>query len=216
MVNDTIDVQENPPPVPATERSSWPALSEIPLVSRVQYTEMVRTLPLMKRARYQLFSALAAVGVFSLLAALACLIMNLIFHLFLGEINSMDDALLLIVPIVTALMITAGMSSATLPETVIPGANLPGAVRQAGMQGLRIGLLTGFFFGLVWSLAIRIGAFYIQLNTIFDGNIYLSEILFFSVLLAFIVGPAYGIFRTFNVAAGPLILHRIRGEHPEN
>jgi hypothetical protein len=185
----------------------------IPLISRIEHAELVRRLPLPKRLAYMLISGLAITLVFAVLVLLAVALATGVFSVMLEGAMTMDDILLLAVPVTAAFMVSIGFSGNPVAESITPGDTLARAVRQNARAGLVIGFISGFFFGLAWSLAVRVGALYIELNTIFDGGIYLGEILVYCVFMALIIAPFFALFRAFTAAVGHVVLYKLAPDH---
>jgi hypothetical protein len=185
----------------------------IPLISRIEHAELVRRLPLPKRLAYTLISGLAITLVFVVLVLLAVGLAAAVFGVILASEMTMPDILLLAVPVTAAFMVSIGFSGNPVAESVAPGDTLARSVRHNARSGLIIGLISGFFFGLMWSLVVRVGALYIQLNTIFEGGIYLGEILVYCVLMAVVIAPFFALFRAFLTAIGHVVLYKLAPEH---
>lgn len=181
----------------------------IPLMSRIEYTEAVRTLPASRRMTYTLASTLALIAGFSIALATAILVTISAYSLLLEGNLRFDDVLVLALPAASAFMVSIGFSSHPMPVHVLPGDTLRAAVRQVARKGLLNGAITGFLFGLVWSLVIRVGVLYTNFNTIFHREIYVGEILIFSGIVACAVAPTFAAFRAFVIAAGHYLLYRI-------
>jgi hypothetical protein len=179
----------------------------MPLLSRIEHVEAVRNLPFGKRIAYILISGFSIVLVFLLLVVLAISTANIAFSILIGEATSIDDALLLAMPVATAFMVSIGFSGNPVAESVAPGDTLQRTIKRAARSGFINGLISGFVFGLVWSMAIRIGALYIQLNTRFHSEVYLSEILLYCVMMALIIAPTFAVFRAFTSSVGHITLY---------
>lgn len=180
---------------------------DIPLLSRIEHAERVRTLPAARRTQYALLSAGALLLAFLLsvivATAIALIASSIVFN---TPING-DNIITITLPILTGFMVAIGFSSNPVPEMVGPNDTLRETVKKAARSGLRGGLIIGFVFGLIWSLILRTSALYINWNTMFTADFHVEGILYFAVLMALIISPVYAAFRAFNSAAGHLILH---------
>jgi hypothetical protein len=184
-------------------------LSGIPLRSRIEHFEQVRTLPLGKRFIYTISFYALMIAAFVICAGLAVLANTAIYLLVVGELRMPDDLLLLLLPIVSTLMVCIGFVGKPLPESIPPGETLDKYVQRAAGNGLVSGFIVGLVFGLVWAVTIRIGAIYIQLNTLLGQQVFIDEIISFAVIVAVTMAPTYSLYNAFTSAVGHLLLHAI-------
>ncbi len=181
----------------------------IPLLSRIEHTERVRTLPAARRTQYALMSAGALLLAFILSVLVASVIAVFASSIVFNTPINGDNIISVSLPILTGFMVAIGFGSNPVPEMVGPNDTLRKTAKKAARSGLRGGLIIGFIFGLIWSLILRTSALYINLRTMFTVDFNVEGIFIFAVLMALIIAPVYAAFRAFNSAAGHLILHRL-------
>ena len=184
-------------------------LSGIPLRSRIEHVEQVRTLPLGKRFVYTLSFYTLMTAAFVLCAGLAVAVNIVFYTVFVGSFRIPDDLLLLLLPIVSTLMVCIGFVGKPLPESIPPGETLDKYVQRAAGSGLVSGFIIGLVFGLLWAIAVRMGAIYIQLNTLLGQQVYIDEIISFGVIVAVTMAPTYALYNAFTSAIGHLLLHMV-------
>ncbi len=192
-------------------------LVDTPLVSQVESTEIIRQMPALRRVMYLAFtiggSTLGLVLAIVLSAAVALLLLTFLFDysFFSGDTLMVDNLIMFSVfPVTLSYMLALGLSAHNQDETIKPGESLIVRTRAALRYGLFSGLIVGAVFGFLWYLAVSIGVIYIDLNTIFDTTIRLSDFVIYSTVLAFSVAPLLAIYRAFVTALGPVTLHRLR------
>lgn len=183
-------------------------MHHIPLMSRIEYTEAVRTLPTHKRLTYALLSTGTMVGGF-LTAMLFALALALgILYLILGQILP-DDVLFVAFPVAAAFMISLGFTKDPMPEATRPDDTLAAVTKQVAIRGLRSGFIIGLIFGIVWGLVIRVGSVYIAFNTFITPDFRIGEMFVFSIIIAVSVAPAFAAYRALIVAAGHYWVYRM-------
>ena len=184
--------------------------SEVPYLSHIQHVEAVRTLPLSRRIAYSLLSAVGVVGAFVAMVALSIGLAFLLFPLIAGELLSLGDEFLLGASVVSTYFIMVGFAGNPVPRTIRPGDSLTGSMSRAFRSGLVIGLVTGFFFGMLWIFTVRISGIYVQLNTFYGTRVYLMDFIRYGIVIALSVAVPFAVFRALFSIIGHLALDLVR------
>jgi hypothetical protein len=184
-------------------------LTQLPVLSHIQQVTMTQNLPLAKRLVYILVSTLAIWAAFALVVGVGIALVILLFDLSISAVESTNDVVILTIPVIVTFVALIGYSSHPTPAQIKPGDSLARTVTETMRSGLIMGLLGGFVFGLTWNLAMKIGALYIELNTIFSGNFQMGQIFVYSVILGLSMAPTFAVFRTFTAVIGHLVLYMI-------
>lgn len=192
-------------------------LADTPLVSQVESTEIIRRMPIPRRVIYLIVTlggaglGLALAIVASVLVALLLLTVLFDYSFFAGDTLMVDNLIMFSVfPVALSYMLALGLSAQSHGEAIKPGESLTQRARAALRYGLVSGLIVSGIFGFLWYLAVSIGVIYIDLNTIFDTQIRLSDFFIYSTVLALSVAPLLALYRGFVTVIGPVMLHRLR------
>lgn len=183
------------------------SFTQLPVLSHIQQVTMTQNLPLPKRLVYTLVSTLAIWAAFALVVGIGVLLVVLLFDMTISDVRTTNDVVLLTVPVVVTFVALVGFSSHPTPDHMMPGDSLVNLATRTARKGLVTGLIGGFAFGLTWNLALKMGALYIELNTIFSGDFQLDKIFIYSVILGVAMAPTFAAFRTFTAVIGHLVLY---------
>lgn len=179
--------------------------SRIRLLSQIEFSEKLNTLPTAKRLAYALLSTLALVGLFIAAILLSAVLMALLSIPLGAPITEPEQVALMLIPLIGALMIAVGFGGSAMPETVLPGDTLGRNARRAARGGLITGLLVGFFFGLIWGTAIRLHLILQVVNPIDPGTL-ATEILIFGIAMGVVVAPCFALFQAISSVMGTVML----------
>ena len=185
------------------------SLTQLPVLSHIQQVAMTQNLPLARRLVYILVSTLAIWAAFALVVGIGITLVVVLFDLLISDVESTNDVVMLTIPVIVTFVALIGYSSHPTPAQIKPGDSLARTVTQMARSSLISGLIGGFVFGLIWNLAMKIGALYIELNTIFAGDFQLGQIFVYSVILGLAMAPTFAAFRTFTAVIGHLVLYMI-------
>jgi hypothetical protein len=182
-------------------------LTELPVLSHIQQVELTRRLTIPKRVLYTLVSTLSIWLMFAFSVSIALLVVIVLFDQVIDPVESMNDVVILSLPIIVTYIAVIGFSNHPAPTNIRPGDSFRRLVIQQARSGFLRGLIGGFIFSVVWNLAMQFGNLYIELNTIFSVDFRLDEILLYSVLLGLVVAPTFAMFRSYTAVASHLTLY---------
>jgi hypothetical protein len=169
------------------------------VLSQIEFSEKLKTLPAGQRAVYMLLTAVSLITMFFLVVVVAVLLMALLSAPLGAPADTIEEIVILGLPIMGAMMISIGMSGSAMPETVLPNETLGRIARRAARGGFISGLFLGFFFVMRMTLIFQ---------TVTDVNMgdLFTEILLYALVMAVVIAPAYALFRAFSSVWGMIAL----------
>jgi len=190
-------------------------LSEIAYLSHIEHVEAVRTLPIPRRIMYALLSLGSVLLAITFAVVVSTALALFLVHAFTGHVTTMGDRFLVVASVVSAYMILIGISGNPVPRTIAPGDSLNKLMRRVLRNGLLIGAIGGFIFGVIWLATVRISSLYVQLNTSYDVRVDVGEILVYGLAIMIAVAVPFALFRAFYALSGYLTLHVVRQNSPK-
>jgi hypothetical protein len=157
------------------------------LLSHVEHVERLRALPAAQRLMYTLAVSLAVATAFVGCIALAILIAASFFIVIDGVLPTLEDVVVLGVPIVLAFLAAIGFTSN--PYSI--GQTVQQTVRKAARFGVVNGFVTGVIFGALWTILSGLTAVRFERWDL----IFRREVVIFALALAVAISPALAIYR---------------------
>jgi hypothetical protein len=175
------------------------------VLSQIEFSEKLKTLPAGQRAVYMLLTAVSLITMFFLVVVVAVLLMALLSAPLGAPADTIEEIVILGLPIMGAMMISIGMSGSAMPETVLPNETLGRIARRAARGGFISGLFLGFFFGIIWGFVMRMTLIFQTVTDVNMGDLF-TEILLYALVMAVVIAPAYALFRAFSSVWGMIAL----------
>jgi hypothetical protein len=184
------------------------SLSHIPMYSRIEHTEKVRSLPFRQKILYKVIFVLMTLGGFMLAVGLLALATVIVFSMIAGEQLNMDAILVTLLPILVVFMTAVGMSGNPAKEVVTVGDTVLNRFRGKTMESLFTGFVCGVIFGVMWGFLIRLQEIYLQaFPQSVKPEVALDQVIITCVAIALVIAPVFAIFQGFSSVIGHLALH---------
>lgn len=176
------------------------------MLSNIEHSEILRTLPPAQRLRYSLSLILCVAGAFLVTLILAIGLALLFVRLFNPEPLRIEEVTIIAIPVVIALLLALGITRNPSREGVPPGQTVVSLARAAARRGFINGIVTGVIMGIVWSLIFQVDAIYfgvwgVQFNT--------NAILFRAAMLPIAIAPALALFRAITSVIDDILLRQV-------
>ncbi len=177
------------------------------LLDRVERTEKLRDLGAPARLRYTVLLAVivAAALLGSMLLSIG--IALILFTIVDGSALNLERALVLSLPVIVAFLVTIGF---TKNITTRPGDDVRLALKKSFISGIKVGLIGGFFVGLLWMIVSRASADVIRWER--WDFLFTPEIISYSIVIAVGLAPGVAIFRAITGVIEDVVLVRVSGK----
>jgi hypothetical protein len=175
------------------------------MLSGIELSERVRTLPFSQRLRYRVLLALAITLLFLVTAGLAAGLAILYTWLVVGRALTVEDALVMGTPALFAFLMAMGFTGGPGSEGVISGQKLTDLARKAARRGFINGLIIGAVFGMLWAAAFGMGLVYVE----GWDDMVKRNMLTAAVLLALAVAPGFALFRGIGSIINDVVLRLV-------
>jgi hypothetical protein len=176
------------------------------MLSHVEHVERLRALPAAQRLMYTLLLSLVVAAMFVGSIALAILIAASLFIVIDGVPPTLEDLIVLSVPIVLAFMASIGFTSN--PYSV--GQTVQQTARKAAHFGVVNGFVTGIIFGALWTILSGLTAVRFERWDL----IFRREVVIFALALAVAISPALAIYRAVTSVIETVALNFVRRSSP--
>ncbi len=172
------------------------------MLSHVEHVERLRALPVAQRLMYTLVLSLVVATTFVGSIALAILIAASLFIVIDGVPPTLEDLIVLGVPIILAFIAAIGFTGN--PYSV--GQTVQQTARKAARFGVVNGFVTGVIFGVLWSILAGLTAVRFERWDL----IFRREVVIFGLALAIAISPALGLYRAVTSVIEAVALNFIR------
>jgi hypothetical protein len=173
------------------------------ILSKVEHIEHVRALTMGQRLLYTLCLSLVITAAFIVANALAILIAVLLFTIIDGIAPTLEETLVLSVPILAAFI--AAITFTSTPPFI--GQPVRQTAIKAARVGLKNGFITGLIFGVLWSFGLGLSAVrYERWELLFR-----REVIIYGLALGATISPSFALYRGLTSVIETVILNFVTG-----
>ena len=173
------------------------------ILSKVEHVEHLRALPVGQRLLYTVCLSVIVAAAFVGMIALAILIAVVLFTIINGAMPTLEDTIVLSVPITVAFMAAIGFTS----NPVSIGQPLRQTAMRAARFGLKNGFITGLVFGVLWSIIAGLTAVRFERWDL----IFRREVVIFGLALGLAISPALALYRGLTSVIETVALNFVTG-----
>lgn len=185
-------------------------ISKLPVMSRIEYIEVMRQMPILRRVSYSLWMSLLTMVVLFVALGASVVLAALGFAIIMGDALTLNSTVALAIPVICSFLVAMAFGERIIPETVVSGDTFGKALRRVFRSGLVTGVFSGLIFGLVWGFAVRMHGFYAQWlapEANVDEGALILQILVSCVVMAIAIALPFALFRVVTGAIGQMMLH---------
>lgn len=181
------------------------------LLDRVERTEKLRDLGAPARLRYTVLLAVTVAAALLGSILLSIIIALVAFTIVYGLALTLEDVMVLSLPVIVVFLITISFTKNT---TVRPGDDVRTALKKSFISGIKVGLIGGFFAGLLWSIVSRASADVIRWER--WELLFTPEIITNSLVIAVGLAPGVAIFRAITGVIEDVVLVQVTGNRKKS